>query len=485
MPSHEPNSPRSTAGSSVAKSLRVFDAFVAAGGAPLLATGCWGLEREVLRVEADGQPARTPHPFPPDEKRITVDFAENQVEFVTGTHVSPEGALDELGGLQRRLVAVMGDELLWPLSLPGRWDDPDRVQAASFCGRPEWEDQRAYRRELEQRHGKARQVICGLHYNFSFPAEFFACWRLAVNSSGGEKSLRDATYFAVMRNFFRYQHVFSALWGVSPPGDEAFWGDLLAHARPELQTDAVRCRERISSVRLSPLGYALAADVEKEIGVTFASLAEYRTRLTAAIQPPPGGKAMLAHEREFYSAVRPKPTASAAEGHAAAATSRREPLALLDALERDGVGYLEFRVFDLDPFEPLGVGPEELRFFHVFVLTCLFLPSPLISAVERTAIAERNRWATLCGSPLRLARGGGDAKDAGGVRTLFDAMETIAARLPPSYALAVARAREMWDGVRPRPIDRLRDALQADSQTLLELGLTLARRHREVIADGR
>jgi len=485
MPSPEPNRPRSSPGPNVAKALRVFDAFVAAGGAPMLATGCWGLEREVLRVEADGQPARTPHPFPPDEKQITVDFAENQVELVTGTHASPEGALEELAGLQRRLQAAMGDELLWPLSLPGRWDNPERVQAASFRGRPEWEDQRAYRRELVQRHGKARQVICGLHYNFSFPAEFFACWRRAVNSSGGEKSLRDATYFAVMRNFFRHQHVFSALWGASPPGDDAFWRDLLEHARPDLQTDALRCRERISSVRLSPLGYALAADVEKEIGVTFASLAEYRTRLTAAIRPPPGGKAVLAHEREFYSPVRPKPIAGAAEGHAAAGTSRREPLALLDALERDGVGYLEFRVFDLDPFEPLGVGPEELRFFHVFVLACLFLPSPLIAVIERTAIAQRNRWATLCGSPLRLERGGPDGKDAGGVGMLFDAMEAIAARLPPAYALAVARGREMWEGNRPRSIDRLRDALQADQQTLLELGLTLARRHREVITDGR
>src|SRR5690606_33412734 len=46
--------------------LAEFERFVEDGGGALLATGYWGLEREVLRIEADGQPALTPHPFPPD-----------------------------------------------------------------------------------------------------------------------------------------------------------------------------------------------------------------------------------------------------------------------------------------------------------------------------------------------------------------------------------------------------------------------------------
>jgi glutamate--cysteine ligase len=57
--------------------------FVEGGGEALLTAGHWGLEREVLRIDAEGQPARTPHPFPPEEKEISVDFAENQAELVT------------------------------------------------------------------------------------------------------------------------------------------------------------------------------------------------------------------------------------------------------------------------------------------------------------------------------------------------------------------------------------------------------------------
>lgn len=459
------------------------DHFLAAGGSPVLATARWGLEREVLRVDPDGQPAATPHPFPNDEKQISVDFAENQAELVTQPHPDPSGALTELAQLQRRLQQAIGPELLWPLSLPGRWDAPERVHAASFAGQPEWETQRRYRHNLEQRHGKARQVISGIHTNFSLTPEFFACWRTATQSHETETALRNAAYFSILRNFVRHQYVFNALAGVSPPGDEAFWRDLLAHSRPELQDDARRCRDHISSVRLSPLGYALAPEVERAIGVNFDSLAEYRAKIAEAIQPPsPAVAPLLAHEREFYSPVRPKPALLGNMEHGEAATRRGERFALLDALDRDGVAYLEFRVFDLDPFAPLGIRPESLHFFHVFVLACLFLPSPLITAAERERIAERNRWSTLCGSSLREPRcrpGPEEQRQAG---RLFEAMSDLAAELPARYREAITAVREQWEGNQSRSIDRLREALAGSGKSQLELGLELAQQHRDHLA---
>ena len=466
--------------------LDLLQRFLACGGGRLLATGHWGLEREVLRVEADGQPARTRHPFPNEEKQISVDFAENQAELVTQPHGDPESALGELADLQRRLQRAIGAELLWPLSLPGRWDAPDRVQAASFEGRPEWEVQRVYRRNLERRHGKARQVICGIHYNFSFTAEFLSCWREVVRSNEPEKSLRDAAYFSVMRNFVRHQFVFNALAGVSPPGDEAFWNDLLAHSRPDLRADAMRCHDHISSVRLSPLGYALAPDVARQIDVSFASLAEYRAKIAAAIQPSSTAAApLLAHEREFYSPVRPKPAPADVTGHGGPSSLRGERFAQLDALERDGVGYLEFSVLDLDRFEPLGVGRDALQLFLVLILACLFLPSPPILAEERERIADHNAWSTLCGSSLREVRCRPGAEAERQADALFDAMSAIAAELPAPYARVVAEGRERWEGSRPRPIDRLRDALDAGPKSQLELGLSLAHQHRASLAHER
>ncbi len=457
--------------------------FLAAGGGPLLATARWGLEREVLRTDSDGQPATTPHPFANEEKQISVDFAENQAELVTQPHPTPASALTELAQLQRRLQRAIGPELLWPLSLPGRWDAPERVQAASFAGRPEWETQRVYRRNLEMRHGKARQVISGIHTNFSFTPEFFARWRTATPSELPEPALRNTAYFSVLRNFVRHQYVLNALVGVSPPGDEAFWRDLLAHSRPELQNDAAQCRDCISSVRLSPLGYALGPEVERAIGVNFDSLEEYRAKIADAIQPRSAAQApLLAHEREFYSPVRPKPALPGTVEHGGATTLRGERFALLNALDRDGVAYLEFRVFDLDPFAPLGISADTLHFFHVFVLACLFLPSPLITAAERDVIAERNRWSTLCGSSLREGRCRPGSHEQQQALRFFEAMAEIAAELPPAYRQAVTKAREQWEGNQPRPIDRLQEVLKAGATSQLKIGLELAHQHREYLA---
>jgi glutamate--cysteine ligase len=289
-----------------------------------------------------------------------------------------------------------------------------------------------------------------------------------------------------MRNFVRHQYVFNALAGVSPPGDAAFWNDLLAHTRTDLRADAMRCHDHISSVRLSPLGYALAPDVARQIGVSFASLAEYRAKIAAAIQPPsPAAAPLLAHEREFYSPVRPKPAPADATGHGGPSSMRGERFALLDALERDGVGYLEFRVMDLDPFEPLGVSRDALQLFHALILACLFLPSPPILAGERERIADHNAWSTLCGSSLCEARCRPGAEAERQANAFVHAMRAIAAELPAPYARVVAEARERWDGKVPRPIDRLRDALNAGRKSQLELGLSLAQQHRASLAHER
>ena len=67
-----------------------------------------GLEKESLRITTDGRMAQTPHPFDPDDPRITRDFCENQTEINTSVFSTAHEAvasLDEITGRIQRTLA--------------------------------------------------------------------------------------------------------------------------------------------------------------------------------------------------------------------------------------------------------------------------------------------------------------------------------------------------------------------------------------------
>ena len=100
------------------------------------------------------------------------------------------------------------------------------------------------------------------------------------------------------------------------------------------------------SIRNSNYGYVNAPDVH----ISFSSLEQYVTDIENAV-----GSGQLSSEKEFYSAIRLR----------GAKTSR-------DFLTK-GISYLEFRNFDLNPFEPLAISQETLDTTHLFALALLWL----------------------------------------------------------------------------------------------------------------
>ena len=62
----------------------------------------------------------------------------------------------------------------------------------------------------------------------------------------------------------------------------------------------------------------------------------------------------------------------------------------MSALNERGVEYVEVRCVDLNPFEPLGINAEQIRFMDTFLLLCLLADSPADS-VESRAILGRNQ----------------------------------------------------------------------------------------------
>jgi glutamate--cysteine ligase len=85
---------------------------------------------------------------------------------------------------------------------------------------------------------------------------------------------------------------------------------------------------------------------------------------------------LLQIENEFYGTIRPKRVIRPGE----------RPL---HALRERGVEYVEVRCMDLDPFEPVGINADTMRFLDVFLLHCLLSDSPPDTPEELVRLAQQ------------------------------------------------------------------------------------------------
>src|SRR5690606_13261909 len=83
-----------------------------------------GIEKEGLRVDAQGRLANTPHPAALGSAltnpRITTDYSEALLELITGTHASVDGLLAELRDTRAFVAQRNPDEIIWNQSMPAQ-----------------------------------------------------------------------------------------------------------------------------------------------------------------------------------------------------------------------------------------------------------------------------------------------------------------------------------------------------------------------------
>lgn len=95
-----------------------------------------GLERETLRVNADGSLATTGHPevlgSALTHKWITTDFAEALLEFITPPGDDIEKMLTFMRDLHRYTARNLGDERMWPLSMPCYIAEGQDIELAQY-----------------------------------------------------------------------------------------------------------------------------------------------------------------------------------------------------------------------------------------------------------------------------------------------------------------------------------------------------------------
>ena len=402
----------------------------------LRAMGC-GIEKESLRAQPAGNLALTPHPAALGSAlthpSITTDFSESQVELVTGVHHTVAAALNELTQIHQftyRSMKALGDEMLWVSSMPCGLPTDETIPVARFGSSNVGRAKSVYRLGLSHRYGRRMQTISGIHYNWSFPG------------------VTSEEYFGQIRNFRRQAFLLLYLFGASP----AVCSSFVAGRQHELQqlSSNTMYMPYGTSLRMGRLGYQ--SDAQASLAVSYNSLDGYAASLHEAltqaypayeqvgIQNPGGdynqlGTTLLQIENEFYGTIRPKRVIFPGE----------RPL---HALRERGVEYIEVRLMDLNPFEPVGITAQTMRFLDLFLLHCLTTTSPPDSPAEIAALARnQHRTAARGREPgLLLERQGQEVTLADWGMQILIQCEPIAAALDAAhgcqqYSEALAAAR--------------------------------------------
>lgn len=347
---------------------------------PLLAAINRGVERETLRVTPSAGLAATPHPEYLGSKlchpTITTDFSEAQLELITPVVTDVPAMLDNLDEIHRYVCSGLTDEYLWsasmPCELPADGEIPLAYYGTSNLGRLKT----TYRNGLGYRYGRTMQTICAVHYNFSLPDEL---WRLLWQESGTHESIeafRSRRYFELMRNFRRFSWLPVYLFGASPAVADSFARGK-PHKLQRLDADSLYS-PFATSLRNGDLGYQSAIQ-STAIKICYNSLDNYvDTLVDAVITPYPEYTRIGTVSGEEYRQVNNSMLQSEAEFYTTVRAKRMPPpgVNFLRELKTKGVEYLEVRLLDVNPYLPLGIGSEQIRFLDTMLLYCLLLESP-------------------------------------------------------------------------------------------------------------
>lgn len=450
-----------------------------------------GVERETLRINGNGALAQTPHDnglgSALTHETITTDFSESLLEFITPPEKDPKVTLAQLADVHKYVMKNIGDERLWPLSMPCFIDGDDNIPIAQYGSSNVGKMKTLYRVGLKNRYGSMMQAIAGVHFNFSFPDEFWQAWLPAAQGVEANKDNISAAYFALIRNYRRFCWVIPYLFGASP----AICGSFIKGKESKMPFERLGkgtyYLPYATSLRMSDLGYTNSE--QSGLNICYNQVDSYIDSLRKAINTPSEkyqdfaakldgqhqqlNSNVLQIENELYSPIRPKQPTESLE----------KPT---DALAKRGVSYIEVRALDVNPYSAVGIDIEQFHFLDVFLTYCLTAPSDFMdeaqfaqTEVNLNAVVERGR-----DPALKLAHGDDSLSLKDWAERLFSDMKDVAQTLDKAHGNQdfTQALEKQWDKIVDpslTPSARILDELLSGNKDNGEFGLALAQQYRD------
>lgn len=305
-------------------------------------SGNFGIERETLRLDENGYLAKSDHPEEFGDKAhnpyITTDFSESQIEVITPALPDVKEAYNFTRALYDIVAMEIGDEYLWPESMPCIIPDDKDIPVAKFADHSK--ESQEYREKLLLKYGGKKQLISGIHYNFSFNESIIEKLYEDSEKNLSYKEFKNSIYLKVARNYLRFRWLIVYLLGAAPVVHESF-------------VDSCKCPlKKVSNNEYSSLG-AISHRNGKcgyknkvDLFPSYNSVNEYIESIDGYIKDE-----IIESHKELYSQVRLKPS---------------NTKNFKESLLNEGIKYLEYRTIDINPFEKGGISLADLRFLQVF-----------------------------------------------------------------------------------------------------------------------
>ncbi len=357
-----------------------------------------GIERESLRMQSNGFLSQADHPqslgSALTHPHITTDYSEALMEFITPPKESIPEALSFLTDVHAVVHRHLeNDEKLWTLSMPCMLDDKEEnIRLAQYGTSNIGQFKTLYRHGLGIRYGRRMQTISGVHYNVSFPDALFEQLQ-QHESNQALKSLslqdyRSHRYLGLIRNFIRLTPLVMYLVGASPSVCKCFMTGREHQLLPLIK--GTLFLPYATALRMGRFGYQNSA--QKQLGIHYNNLESYVAELQKAVnspyaqfshlglndangQPIQINDHVLQIENEYYSLVRPKQVPQAGETPSQALSNR-------------GIGYVELRAVDVNPYSAIGIDEDTAGFLEVVALYCLLKESPDLWDEEQDIIEQ-------------------------------------------------------------------------------------------------
>ena len=347
--------------------------------------GSFGIEWESLRAKEDGKLSLTPHPAIFGDKLtnpvITTDFSESQIEIITPTFDTIDEAYDTFSLLADLVNASLpDDEYLWFQSIPCILPYWDRIPIAQYS--EDGVDNQKYREDLAMKYGVKKQMISGVHFNFSFSDNFLKKLYSLEKSNATFKEFKNDIYLKIARNYLRYCWLIIYLTGCSIGSHQTFSHDCI-HLMDARDDYGSYYSTRGPSFRNASCGYKNL----KDLYPSYDSVEDFTGDINRFI-----ADGDLSEEKELYTQIKKK---------------KKNPKDLLNSLNDDGIEYIEIRTLDINPFYKCGLVKKDMAFLHLFLIYMLIKEESDYEFWQKEAkINEENTAERAYDDSMRLLKDG-------------------------------------------------------------------------------